>query len=337
MNIFTENNPLGVLKYINDNGYLAYIVGGYCRDLYLGIESYDVDICTNCLDFSDLFEGYKKNKYGCVNFESGDYHYQITTFRIEGDYDDYRHPSSVNYVDNLKSDLLRRDFIINTLCLDYLGNYVDLLGAIKDINQKKICSVSNVGEDALRILRAIRFASVYDFNLSAELLSDIIKYKNNLSNLSKDVIFKELDIIFEYEWGFNFLKKYKLCECLGLDLDFAFVSKVGIWSQQNGFNYSKKLSNKIEIINSLKSGVGRFDVYKYGYDLCYDASILFGYDVIDDFYIDICFNIHYVVSFGFSYKQSSAIYNVILKKIVNLEIENNIDNIYLYIINNYMV
>ena len=167
---------LEIIRKIVSNGYSAYIVGGFVRDSLLGIQSNDVDITTSAtpLELKKIFSHceIKSDSYGAVALYYKNSRFDITTMREEMEYLDNRHPSSVIYVDDLKKDLLRRDFTINALCFDKDGNLVDLINGKIDIEKRIIRTIipsnKSFSDDALRILRAIRFASLLNFRLSDE-------------------------------------------------------------------------------------------------------------------------------------------------------------------------
>lgn len=221
---------LEVLELIENAGYKAYIVGGFCRDLYLGNISNDIDICTN----APLYE--LENRFNVVetNFASSIIEYkskkfEITHFRKDIEYKNHRFPIKIELVDDLKTDLLRRDFTINTLCIDKDGNYIDLLGAIDDINNKIIKTVGDADnklkEDSLRILRAIRFATILNFDISDDLNKSIIDNAYLITKLSrkrqKDEIEKIITSSYN-ERGINLLKKYEVDTILDIDLTISF-------------------------------------------------------------------------------------------------------------------
>jgi len=187
-------NALILLEKINKLGYEAYIVGGYSRDKYLGIKSYDIDICTNMTPdiIKKNFNVTKDNNYGSLIIDNI---YEITTYRKDI-YLDSRFPK-IEFVDNLEEDLKRRDFTINTLCIDYNGNYIDKLNSINDLNNKIIKTVKNsdesFNEDPLRIIRALRFKIDLDFTLSKEIIESIDKNKHLLTKVSKKRIEKEIN------------------------------------------------------------------------------------------------------------------------------------------------
>lgn len=212
------NEVLEILNKINDLGYVAYIIGGYPRDLYLGINNSDIDMCTNARyeDLKDYFFITKGN-FGSMRLKYKDYEFEITTFRKESEYDKNRFPKNIEFVNTLEEDLERRDFVINTLCIDKNGEYVDLLGCRKDIENKIIRCVGNsdykISQDILRSLRAIRFATVLNFKIDNNLKESIKKYGYLLNNLSNKRKKEELDKILNSnnkEYGLSLIKELGL-------------------------------------------------------------------------------------------------------------------------------
>ena len=181
-----------ILNLIKDNSYEAYIVGGFVRDYVMGIKSNDVDITTNARpkDLIKIFPNANidNEMYGSITIYLNNIRFEITTYRDDGNYLDNRHPDTINYVDDLKMDLKRRDFTINTICMDNEGNIVDLFSSRRDINEKIIKTVINPLEsfkiDSFRILRAIRFATTLDFELDKEVKEAIIQSRYLLKDLS---------------------------------------------------------------------------------------------------------------------------------------------------------
>ena len=140
------------INIIENNGYQAYIVGGFVRDYLLNINSTDIDITTNATPkqikkiFNDV--KLKKNDHEDSNYGSLIVHYkniefEVTTMRMESDYLDNRHPSSIKYVNDLQTDLLRRDFTINAICMDKNEKIIDPLNGCKDLKNKKIKTINN--------------------------------------------------------------------------------------------------------------------------------------------------------------------------------------------------
>lgn len=232
-----------VLKKIESFGYKAYVVGGFPRDLYIGKTSIDIDICTNAKPkkIIKMFEVENSDgiKYGVVKIKYKSKIYEITTFRKEKKYINNRIPTKIKYVNNLIEDLYRRDFVINTLCLDSNGNYIDLLGARKDIDNKIINMVGNpyyrLKEDCLRILRAVRFATILNFKLSDEIKKSIIENKELIKKLSYERKKEELDKIFSSEnssYGMHLLEELQLIDVLDLNKQYIDVKNpLAMWVQ----------------------------------------------------------------------------------------------------------
>ena len=191
-----------ILNLFTKNGYEAYIIGGFVRDHLLGIRNDDIDIITSAKpeEIKSLFTiplgllsfvAFSVAKFWVLSYSL----FEITTFRIENNYKG-RYPD-VSFTNNLKDDLVRRDFTINAICLDKDGRIVDLMNGFNDLNDKLIRCIGNIEiklkEDPLRILRAIRFAGKLNFEIETNLKSFI---KNNgylLEKLSINKTKQELD------------------------------------------------------------------------------------------------------------------------------------------------
>ena len=187
-------------------GFLAYLVGGCVRDSLIGREPKDWDITTNAKpeEIIPLFtKTVYENKFGTVtvvNEEVGDEklkNVEITPFRTEAEYSDRRHPDEVKFSDKLEDDLSRRDFTINALAYDpEAGELIDLYGGIKDINDHTLRTVGKADErlteDALRMLRAIRFASELRFTCNNELLESISRNNTLIKEISAERVRDEL-------------------------------------------------------------------------------------------------------------------------------------------------
>lgn len=184
---------LEILKKIHKSGYEGYIVGGYPRDKYLNINSSDIDICTNMTPdiIKEKFDVIKDNGYGSLIVENG---FEITTYRKDK-YFENRFPE-IEFVKTLEEDLIRRDFIINTLCIDLNGNYVDKLNSINDLEKKIIRTVKDADlsfkEDPLRIIRCIRFEIDLNFVLDSDIIDSININKVLLKKISNNRIEKEI-------------------------------------------------------------------------------------------------------------------------------------------------
>ena len=169
--IFVKAMP--VLQTLEDAGFEAYFVGGSVRDVLLHRHVHDVDITTSAYpeEVKELFDKSIDTgiKHGTVTVLYGGESYEITTFRTESGYQDFRRPDHVTFVQNLDEDLKRRDFTINALAMDMHGNIVDLFNGIEDLKNHIIRAVGNpekrFHEDALRMMRAVRFMSQLKFKL----------------------------------------------------------------------------------------------------------------------------------------------------------------------------
>ena len=208
---------LNILNKLDKLGYESYIVGGFARDLYLKINSSDIDICTSATPdiIKNLFFVIKDNsKFGSVIIEFEQCNFEITTFRKD-EYINNRFPK-ITFVNSLKEDLQRRDFIINTLCIDKDGNFVDLMKAINDIDNKLINCVGEanikLSEYPILILRCIRIACQINFTINEDVTNSIKKYTYKLKNLSNKRVKKEINAILKLENGMDYIKKFNLEE-----------------------------------------------------------------------------------------------------------------------------
>ena len=205
-----------ILEALHAKGFEAYVVGGCIRDSLLGIEPKDWDICTSALPdeveiIMDNVPDSDKNKYEfyhTLNFgikfgtvivaDSANYaRVEITTFRADGIYSDNRKPDSVQFVSNLEDDLSRRDFTVNAMAYNNESGLIDLFGGVKDIRQKTIRCVGNpkdrFREDALRMLRAIRFASRLGFSIDWDTAKAIHDNADLITRISAERIQTELN------------------------------------------------------------------------------------------------------------------------------------------------
>ena len=271
-----------VLKKLEDNNYESYIVGGYVRDKLLGKKVFDIDITTKARpkEVLELFPEYdvKLQDYGNVSFEADNYKFDITTFRKDIKYQNSRKPVSVEYIDSFQEDLLRRDFTINSICMDIHDKIIDLHDGKKDLRRKIIRSIGDpykkTEEDALRILRAVRFAAVFKFNIESELKEAIIKNKDLLKNLSFERKREELNKIFcsKYKkYGVELLRELDLIEALDLkDIKYVLSTNdlIGIWAMITDQDYAFTKKEK-ELIRDIKDMMEE-DIndpliqYKYG-------------------------------------------------------------------------
>ncbi|WMJ77578.1 MULTISPECIES: CCA tRNA nucleotidyltransferase [unclassified Sedimentibacter] len=223
------------LNILNKNGFEAYIVGGCVRDSLLGVVPNDWDITTSARpeEITKCFDGFRTIntglKHGTVTVIINGRQLEVTTYRIDGEYTDNRRPDSVIFTKDVSCDLKRRDFTINSLAYNK-GGIIDLFGGARDIESKIVKCVGDpderFNEDGLRILRALRFASVLDFNIDARTSSSIHSNRNLLSNISRERISTELNKLITGVNYYDILKEYK-------DVIEVFIPEIANISEDN--------------------------------------------------------------------------------------------------------
>lgn len=358
---------LKLLEEITSHGFQAYIVGGFVRDYILGIDSNDIDINTNATpkEIKDIFDSCLPNEdYGSVTVIKKGVRFEITTFRKEMNYLDNRRPSQIEYIDDLYQDLLRRDFTINTLCMNKDGEIIDFLGGRSEIDNRVVKTVGNAKtrfeEDSLRILRAVRFATLLDFELDQETKEAIIETRELLRNLSYYRKKEELDKIFGSS---NADRGIQLLLDLGLDkyLELDNLNKVtctssliGVWSILNVVDKYPFNSNEKELITNINeafllNNLDPMALYKYGLYVNSVAGEIKGLDIknITESYnnlviqsrrdLDITSN---DIMKGLNKGPGSYlkdIYRSIEREVLYRRVKNEKDAIMTYIMNNYKV
>lgn len=197
-----------ILKKLNEHAYEAFFVGGYVRDQILGIESDDIDITTNALpeQIEALFEKTipTGKKFGTITVLLDGFSFEVTTYRVDQEYKNHRQPSQVFFSKDLREDLIRRDFTINAMAMDIDGVLIDLFGGQEDIKEKRIKAIQDpyqrFKEDALRILRAIRFAGKLNFNIEEDTMKAMKDDVYLLKKLARERISKEFKLILSQEY-----------------------------------------------------------------------------------------------------------------------------------------
>ena len=190
-----------ILRALRDSGYEAYIVGGCVRDCLLGKEPADWDITTSARP-EQVKAVFRKTvdtgiKHGTVTVLMNDGKYEVTTFRTDGVYTDHRHPDAVTFSPDLKEDLKRRDFTVNAMAYSAESGIVDLFGGMADMERKVIRAVgdpkSRFGEDALRMMRAVRFSAQLGYDIDPETAAAVKELAPTLSAVSGERIRDELE------------------------------------------------------------------------------------------------------------------------------------------------
>jgi len=241
-----------ILDILSFYGYDGYIVGGCVRDSILNKTPNDWDICTNCTPekMLEVFSCFKVIptglKHGTLTVVINGQNYEVTTYRIDGEYINGRHPEQVEFTNNLKEDLKRRDFTINAMAYNTKEGLIDYYGGITDIFNKKIRCVGNpferFSEDYLRMLRAIRFSAQLGYSLDAETLKEIKKLSKNIIDISEERIREELNKILMADIpsrGLKLLSSTDLLKYIIPELEMC----VGF--QQHNPNHDKDVFNHI--------------------------------------------------------------------------------------------
>ena len=197
------HNVLLCLQRLEEAGFPAYVVGGCVRDAVLGLQPHDFDMCTAALpeeicrifaDFPLIHNGIKHGTVGVIF--PGPEVYEITTFRTEGDYADSRHPDWVAFVPEVEQDLARRDFTVNAMAYSPTRGFADPFGGRQDLHQGILRAVGEAPrrftEDALRILRGVRFAVTYGLQVEEETMQAMISLAPRMEHLARERVFEEL-------------------------------------------------------------------------------------------------------------------------------------------------
>ena len=224
-----------VLARLEAAGYEAYAVGGSVRDLLRGKAPDDWDMTTSARpqEVMALFEGHAIPtglQHGTVTVRQDGQSFEITTFRADGDYTDSRHPDAVTFSDSLQEDLCRRDFTVNAMAMDRRGALTDPFGGREDLQKGIIRCVGEAdrrfGEDALRIMRGLRFASVLGFSIEKDTARSIRDNRERLKNIAIERILVEMDKLLCGEGAGEILLGYpevfgvflpEIMPCVGFD------------------------------------------------------------------------------------------------------------------------
>lgn len=218
MKIAVPSDVEKIIEKLTSSGYKAYAVGGCVRDSIMGKTPHDWDICTSArpeeilasLDTHNIIES--GLKHGTVTVKVDGELYEITTFRSEGEYKDNRRPESVEFITSLKEDLSRRDFTVNAMAYNSFDGLCDYFNGTEDIENKIIRCVGDpdkrFSEDALRIMRALRFASKLGFEIEENTKAALRRNARLLKNISVERIAAELVQILDGEYAEQILLDY---------------------------------------------------------------------------------------------------------------------------------
>ncbi|HHB0120542.1 TPA: CCA tRNA nucleotidyltransferase [Staphylococcus aureus] len=301
--LFEQARP--ILEQIQDNGFEAYYVGGSVRDYVMGRNIHDIDITTSATpdEIESIFSHTIPvgKEHGTINVVFNDENYEVTTFRAEEDYVDHRRPSGVTFVRDLYEDLQRRDFTMNAIAMDTAYKLYDYFDGQQDINNRIIRTVGiaeeRFQEDALRMIRCLRFQSQLSFDIAMETFEAMRTQMADIKFLSIERIVIELTKLMRginVEESFNHLKSLRAFNYMPyfeqLDMNQINVTEpidlellIAIVSVKFDINYSLKplkLSNRqvkdinqyIQIMNALPSIITKEQLKMFVYD--YDTNLI---------------------------------------------------------------
>ena len=245
-----------IIETFYNNGYEAYMVGGCIRDSLLSKKPKDYDIATSAPPSitESLFEKTIPTgiKHGTITVLINNEPFEVTTYRTEGTYKDNRHPEEVSFVKDIKDDLSRRDFTINAFAYNDKKGLKDYFNGIEDLKNKIIRTVGDsntrFNEDALRMLRAIRFSSQLGFSIEEKTLNAIIRNKSLIKNISLERIRDELSKILlsdNPKKGFLLLK-----ECGILDIIIPELTPSIDFNQRNKYHHEDVFNHSLSVLEN---------------------------------------------------------------------------------------
>ena len=206
------------LSRLKEQGHRAYVVGGCVRDALMGLAPKDFDVCTDALPeqmqsaFADCRVIETGLRHGTLTVLYDHIPYEVTTFRVDGAYSDHRHPDGVTFVTDVTADLARRDFTVNAMAWNPETGLVDAFGGPEDLKRKLIRCVGDpetrFGEDALRIMRALRFASVYGFAIEENTSQAIHALRDTLRDVAAERVRVELGKLLCGQGAEEILREY---------------------------------------------------------------------------------------------------------------------------------
>ena len=298
-----------IMDIMETEGYLTYVVGGAIRNQLLKIPIKDWDLATNATP-KEIIEIFNKQhipiiltglEHGTVTICYNGLNIEMTTFRKDGKYSDNRRPDNVDFNVTLEEDLARRDFTINALAYNKKEGVIDLFYGLKDLKTKTIRCVGNAqsrfSEDALRMLRAIRFANTLNFEIEENTLKSILILKQNILNVSKERIEQELTKIFTtgkkikyFEYIYDLLPflfkenaKEKIADCniliekissqdVVINLTSLFLYDILNLDFLKDLRYSNKIKSEVESTISCYNTIKSFDHTFYEDDVDFNVK-----------------------------------------------------------------
>jgi len=255
------SDALEIIRIIENAGYEAYLVGGSLRDSLLGRQPKDIDIASSALpsEIKKVFSSYKTIdtgiELGTVTLIYKDKPIEITTYRSESIYIDNRRPDSVHFEKNIHEDLKRRDFTINAMAYNQSNKLVDLFSGEKDLKNKLIRCVGSpderFSEDALRMLRAVRFACLLNFDIEKSTFESIKRNASRIEYISKERIQAELNKILLSSKPSRGIRL--LCDLKLLDYILPEISILSGFNQRNPFHHLELLDHTLCVLDKVEA------------------------------------------------------------------------------------
>lgn len=287
-----------VIKILKREGYEAYVVGGAVRDYLLHLPMNDIDITTNAKPYqiAQLFKTKPTGiKYGTVTVLFQDSTFEVTTYRVDGDYKDSRHPEDVTYSDQVIEDVKRRDFTINGMLMDDEMNIIDHVNGKADLEAKMIRAIGDpttrFQEDALRMLRAFYFQAKLGFQIDRETRDAIAKEKERIKDIANERIIAELiktlkssyirrafksmvttgvhEMLPGLKKGIEYFSQHAQKLFVEVFFTASFALNDGVIP--NEWKFSNKFKHRYQIGSQLanqKTHISALDLYQYGLELC---------------------------------------------------------------------
>lgn len=250
-----------ILKIYNEAGFEAYVVGGAARDVLLGIIPHDYDIASSAspdegleiLEKANIHTIDTSKKHGTIIAIIDGEQIEVTTYRVDGEYSDSRHPDQVVFTRSIEEDVVRRDFTMNAIYLDSMGQIVDLLGGEADIKSRTIRACGEAGkrftEDALRILRAIRFSATYGFEIEESTKKAIFEKSYLLKDISKERIATELLKLLTGKFASKVVREY--LDVLGIFIPELIVMRG--FDQKSKYHDLDLLEHTLGVLDGISS------------------------------------------------------------------------------------
>ncbi len=295
-------NAMKVIKILKREGYEAYVVGGAVRDYLLHMQMNDIDITTNAKPFqvSKLFKTKPTGiKYGTVTVLFQDDKFEVTTYRVDGEYADNRHPEGVTYSDEVIEDVKRRDFTINGLLMDDQMQVIDHVEGRKDLDAKMIRAIGEpekrFNEDALRMLRAIYFQAKLGFQIDKATREAMTELKTKIPEIANERIIAELiktlrskyirrafktmvttgihEVLPGLKAGIEYFSEHAQKLFVEVFFTACFALNGGVVPDE--WKFSNKHKHRYQVASKLanqKQDITAMDLYQHGIELCLLAN-----------------------------------------------------------------